>query len=458
MAHQATGNRPAGAGEAVRPFAVTHASVLSIAVPMTIGYLTTPLLGLTATAVVGRLGNPAALAGLAIGAILFDLIFGSLSFFRTSTTGLTAQAFGRGDAREQQAVFWRAFISAIGLGFLMLMATPLILAYAPGLMTGDTSVADVTRHYFGIRVLSSPATFINFAILGYVLGRGQGTLALFLQIVINGSNIILSIFLGLHLGWGVDGVAWGTVSAEVIGAMVGMIVVFRQFRTMPSERPGLADILDRARLVALFQLNADILIRSLVLNCAYAIMTRVGSSFGAVTLAANAVLMNVFLLCSFFLDGLAGAAEQLAGRSLGARYRPAFDRALKLTALWSFAMAGGLALFFLAFGASMIDLLTTSPEVRAEALSHLGWAAVTGLTGALAFQLDGVYIGATWSRTMRNMMLASLAGFCLAVAVLVPAFGNHGLWLAINLFLGLRGLLLLAMLPSRTHQSFAAAQ
>jgi putative MATE family efflux protein len=437
-----------------RPFTVTHKGVLSIALPMTLGYLTTPLLGLTATGVVGRLGDPAALGGLAIGAILFDLIFGSLSFFRTSTTGLTAQAFGRGDRREEQAVFWRAFISAIGLGLAMLLLTPLILAYAPGLMTDDAAVADVTQHYFGIRALSSPATFINFAVLGYVLGRGQGMTGLLLQIIINGSNIILSLFLGLHLGWGVDGVAWATALAEVIGATVGLVLVFLQFRSMPGARPGLTEILDRDRLKGLFQLNADILIRTLVLNSAYAIMTRVGASFGAVTLAANAVLMNLFMLCSFFLDGLAGAAEQLAGRAVGARYRPAFDRALKLTALWSLAMGGLLAAFFLVFGSHIIALLTTSVAVQVEAQSHLGWAALTGITGALAFQLDGVFIGATWSRAMRNMMLASLIGFCVGVAVLVPAFANHGLWLSLNLFLGMRGLFLAAMLPAKARQSF----
>jgi multidrug resistance protein, MATE family len=173
-----------------------------------------------------------------------------------------------------------------------------------------------------------------------------------------------------------------------------------------------------------------------------------------VTLAANAVLMNIFMLCSFFLDGLAGAAEQLAGRAVGARYRPAFDRALKLTALWSFAMAGALALFFLVAGAGLIDALTTSPAVRAEAYAHLGWAALTGLTGALAFQMDGVFIGATWSRAMRNMMLASLLGFCICLAVFVPPFGNHGLWLALNLFLAMRGFFLLAMLPAKARQTF----
>src|SRR5690606_9461508 len=159
------------------------------------------------TAVVGQLGQPEALAGLAIGAILFDLIYGSLSFFRTSTTGLAAQAFGRGDQHELQAVFWRAVLSAIGLGILMLLLSPAILRAAPGLVTAEPAVAAAVRSYFGIRVLSSPATFVNYAVLGFVFGRGQPMLGLALQILLNGTNIVLSIALGLWLGWGIAGVA-----------------------------------------------------------------------------------------------------------------------------------------------------------------------------------------------------------------------------------------------------------
>ncbi|HEX2148374.1 MAG TPA: MATE family efflux transporter [Pseudorhizobium sp.] len=438
-----------------RPFAVTHRSVLSIAVPMTLGFLTTPLLGLTDTAVVGRLGQPEALAGLAIGAILFDLIFGSLSFFRTSTTGLAAQAFGRNDLREQQAVLWRAALSAVCLGILMLLVAPLLLAYAPGLMTTDRAVAEVVRTYFSIRVLSSPATFVNYAVLGFVFGRGQAMLGLGLQILLNGTNILLSIILGLSLGWGVAGVAWGTAVAEVLAAVVGCLVVMRQFSA--ASRPTRAEIFNAQKLKQLFQLNADILIRSLVLNSAFATMTRIGSSFGAVTLAANAVLMNVFMLSAFFLDGLAGAAEQLAGRAVGANYHPSFQRALKLTAIWSFAMAGLLGLFFMTLGVPVIEFLTTSPEVQQTAATYLPWAAVTGLTGALAFQMDGVFIGATWSREMRNMMLLSFAAYCAALALLVPTLANHGLWMALNLFLLLRGFLLLALVPRKSAQSFSAA-
>jgi putative MATE family efflux protein len=440
---------------AARPFDVTHRLVLGIAIPMTLGFLTTPLLGLTDTAVVGQLGQAEALAGLAIGAILFDLIYGSLSFFRTSTTGLVAQAFGRGDRREQQAVFWRAFLSALGLGVIMLAFSPLILRYAPDLMTSDPAVADVTRHYFGIRVLTSPATFANFAILGFVLGQGQGMLGLALQIILNGTNIVLAILFGLVFGWGVAGVAWATAAAEVTAVVIGLVILSRQFSA--SHRPTRADIFDAAKLRQLFQLNADILIRSLILNGAFAVLTRVGSSFGAVTLAANAVLMNIFMLSAFFLDGLAGAAEQLAGRAVGAKYRPSFDRALKLTGLWSFLMAGVVGLFFLVFGQPIIELLTTSEDVRREAYVYLGWAAVTGLSGVLAFQMDGVFIGATWSREMRNMMLVSFAGYCVSLAVLVPTMGNHGLWLSLNLFLLMRGFFLAAMLPRKARQSFIPA-
>ncbi len=439
--------------EAVRPFEVTHRLVLGIAVPMTLGFLTTPLLGLTDTAVVGHLGHPEALAGLAIGAILFDLIYGSLSFFRTSTTGLVAQAFGRGDEREQQAVFYRALVSAFALGLLMLALSPLILSFAPELMTGDAEVSAVTRQYFRIRVLTSPATFANFAILGFVLGRGKGSLALLLQIVLNGTNIVLAILFGLVLGWGVTGVALATAAAEVVGMIVGLVIVSRQVSL--SHRPSRPDILDPNKLRQLFQLNADILIRSLILNGAFALLTRVGSSFGAVTLAANAVLMNIFMLSAFFLDGLAGAAEQLAGRAVGAGFRPAFDRTLRLTGFWSLAMAGMVGLFFIAFGQPMIHMLTTSPHVQETAATYLPWAALTGLTGALAFQMDGVFIGATWSREMRNMMVVSFIIYCLSLAVTVPLLGNHGLWLSLNLFLLMRGFFLAAMVPRKARQSFA---
>lgn len=437
-------------------FDVTHRLVLSIAIPMTLGFITTPLLGLVGTGVVGHMGEPDALAGLAIGAMLFDLILGSFNFLRASTTGLTAQAFGRHDRHAEQGVFWRALISALGCGVALVCLSPLLLAAGLKLMGPENAVAAATSTYFSIRILAGPAALANYAILGFVLGRGQGGVGLLLQTIINGTNMVLAIYLGLWLDWGVAGVAWGTMVGETAGAVIGLLIVLRGFDR--ADRPTRAEIFSRHQLAELFALNRDILIRTFVLLAAFTLMTRIGTSFGAVTLAANAVLMNFFLLSGYYLDGLANAAEQITGRAIGARYRPAFDRGLKLTALWSFGLAGIISVFFLLAGPWLISVLTTSPEVQQAAETYLPWAAVTGLTGALAFLMDGVFIGATWSTDMRNRMLMSFAGYLVALAVFVPLFANHGLWLAMNGFLLVRGVFLAMLVRPRADQTFRIAQ
>ena len=438
----------------VQAFEVTHRLVLSIAVPMTLAFVTTPLLGLTDTAVVGRLGSAAALAGLTIGAVLFDFLYSVFNFLRSSTTGLVAQAYGRGDGAAQQAIFWRALLLSLVCGLGMLVLSPLVLRIGLPLMGADGEAAEVTSTYFSIRILSGPVALANFAILGCLLGRGQASAGLMIQIVINLINIALAILLGLKLGYGVAGVAWGAVVGETIGMVLGFLLILRAFGHL--SIPPLAVLTDRQRLGELFALNRDLMIRTFVLLASFMLMTRVGASFGAETLAANAVLMNFMMISAFYLDGLANAAEQLTGRAIGANYRPAFDRALKLTGLWSMALAGAAALFFLVFGNPIIAFLTTVESVRNLAADHLVYAALTGITGALAFLMDGVFIGATWSRDMRNQMLLSFGIFVAAILVLVPLRGNTGLWLAFNLFLFSRGVLLYRILPARRDQTFAA--
>lgn len=451
-----TAASPTSPSDAAGPFEVTHRLIFAIALPMTLGFLTTPLLGLVDTAVVGRMGQATLLAGLAVGAVMFDLIFTTFNFLRAATTGLVAQAYGRGDRREQQAVFWRSLVIAIAAGFVLVALSPLLLAGGLWLMNPPAEVEAVTRTYFLYRVLSSPAALANYAILGFVLGRGQGTTGLLLQALINGVNIVLSILLGLVLGWGVAGVAIATVTGEIVGALVGFAIVYGRFDR--NDAPSWAMIFDRDRLRPLFGLNRDIMIRSFVLVAAFMLVTRIGTAFGPVTLAANAVLMTIFLVAGYYLDGLANAAEQLIGRSIGARYRPAFDRALKLTMAWSLGLAVVTTTALALFGHGLVDLLTTAPDVRAVAYEYLPWAALTATTGALAFLMDGVFIGATWSREMRNMMLAALGGYVTALAILVPAFGNHGLWAGLNLFLLMRGVFLLARIPAKAGQTFRVAQ
>lgn len=435
-----------------RRFTVTNKMVLRIALPMTIAYLTTPLIGIADTAIVGQLGDAALLGGLAAGAIVFDVVFASFNFLRSGTTGLVSQAYGSRDRAEEQAIFLRALILALLIGAALIILGPVIATLGGWFIAGEPRVTEALRTYVLIRLWSAPLALGNYAILGYVLGRGEGGVGLALQFAINATNIALSIWLGLHLGWGLEGVAWGTVLGEAFGFAVGIAVLTTRFGRRGPLRPGA--LRDLAKLRAMLVLNRDIMIRSFALLAAFALLARQGAQLGTATLAANAVLMNFFLVASYFLDGFATAAEQLAGRAVGARWRPAFDRAVRLTAIWGFALAGLLALAVLVFGDQLIALVTTAPEVRVLAATYLPWAALTAVTAVLAFQMDGVFIGATWSRDMRNMMLLSLALYVAALFTLGPLFGNHGLWAALHLFLLARGLSLLAVLPRRAAQTF----
>jgi MATE family multidrug resistance protein len=435
------------------PIEVTNRLVLSIALPMMLAYLTTPLLGLADTAVIGQFGDAAMLGGLAAGAIVFDLVFASFNFLRSGTTGLVAQAFGRGDPADEQVHFWRAFVLAILAGLALLAAAPLVASAGAWFIGGEPGVTRAMVSYVTIRLVSAPLALANYAILGYLLGRGEAGLSLALQLLLNGVNIAMSIWLGLMLDWGIAGVAWGTVLGETVAFLAGMVLLVRRFVEQPRVRQ--ADLLALAPILRTLSLNFDIMIRSFVLVGAFALLTRQGAQLGTLTLAANAVLMNFFLVAGYFLDGFATAAEQLTGRSIGARQEPALRRALWLTATWGFGTAAFVTLLFLALGDRVIAVITTSPDVRANAELYLPWAALTALSGVLAFQMDGVYIGATWSNAMRNMMLLSFAVFLAALLALPRLLGNHGLWIALHVFLLARGFSLLALLPGRVRAAFA---
>lgn len=442
-----------GSERDIPSFTVTNRRVLTIAVPMTLAFLTTPLLGIVDTAVVGQLGDPVMLGGLAAGAVVFDVVFTSFNFLRSGTTGLIAQAIGRGDAADEQAVFWRAFMIAAGLGLVLILLAPLIAAAGGWFVDPEPGVLAAMEIYIAIRMLAAPLTLINYALLGYVLGRGEGGFGLLLQIVVNGVNIALSIWFGLMLDWGLEGVAWGTVGGEFAGVLVGMAIVAVRFRKAPPI--GWKRVLDFAAIRRMMSINRDIMIRSFSLLAAFALFTRQGAQIGTTALAANAILMNFFLVSGYFLDGFATAAEQLAGRAIGARHASDFQRAVTLTVVWGFGLALVASALFLLFGDTLIAVITTAEDVRTLAGAYLPWAALTALSGVLAFEMDGVFIGATWSRDMRNMMLLSFGVYVACLFGFGWLFGNAGLWAALHVFLIVRGLSLFTILPSRARTVFA---
>lgn len=435
-----------------RPFQVTNRQVLAIAIPMALACLTTPLIGFVNTIVVGQFGDARLIGGLAAGGVVFDVVLMSFNFLLSGTTGFVAQAFGRSDALEARAVFWRAFVIAASSGLALALLAPLIAVIGEWFVNADQPVTAAMDLYIRIRLISAPASLINYAILGYFLGCGNAALGLILQLLLNGLSTASSIFLGLYLGWGVAGVAWGTVCGEAAATIAGITILLRRFRAMPKmSRQHTFNIVAVRRML---HLNGDLMICSFVLTGAYVLFARQGAQFGTLTLAANAVLMHFVMVACYFLEGFAAAAQQLAGRTLGAGDQQGFLRTVKLTAGWGFALAGLPTVLVFTFGEQLLGAITKTADVRAEAAVYLPWAAFGSLSGALAMPMNGIFMGATWTRDIRNMMLISFAAFIAAMFSFGPIFGNHGLWAALHIFLLVRGVSLLSVMRRRIRSAF----
>ncbi len=444
----------AGGPAAARRIEASHRRILVIAVPMMISHVTTPLLGFVDATVIGRLGEAHLLGAVAIGAVLFDFLFWAFSALRMGTAGLTAQAWGAGEDRTLDAILARALVLALGCGILLVALQKPIAAIAWPILGPSGAVLPPAQAYFDIRIWSAPFAFVNYAVLGFVIGRGRTDLGLMLQVGINVANIVLSVALVTGAGLGVAGTAIGTVAAEMAGAAAGIAVVAR-LGARPWRVPWSA-VLDRPALVRMMKLNGDIAIRTIALLTAFTFFAAQGARGGDVTLAANAVLMNLFLITGYVLDGFATAAEQLCGQALGSRDERGFRRSVRLCLAWCTVLgvlAAGLAL---AGGGLFIDVVSTHEGVRQAARDFLVFAALTPLLGALPFTFDGVFIGATWSRAMRDLMLLALAAYFAAWWALTP-WGNTGLWIALLVFLASRGLGQALAYPALARRTFAAS-
>jgi MATE family multidrug resistance protein len=343
---------------------------------------------------------------------------------------------------------------ALAVGLAVVILEGALLAASLAVIGGSDAVQAATADYWRVRVLATPFALANYVVLGWLIGVGRAGYGLFLQTVLNGVNIVLSILLVNELRLGVTGVGWASFAAETATALLGVAIVWRLMGE--TARPERARILDGGAFLRMIAVNRDIMIRSFTLLFAFGFFTAQSASAGDVVLAANEILLNLTMVGAFFLDGLAAAAEQLAGRAIGARYRPAFERALTLVIGWGFAVGAAVSLFFLAAGTLLIDLMTTSAAVRAAGRAFLPFAALVPVAGTLAYQMDGVFIGATWSVDMRNMMLISLAVYLLTFAVLTPVLGIAGLWIALLVFVGARGASLYWRARRRVATAFPA--
>jgi MATE family multidrug resistance protein len=418
-----------------------------------IANLTTPLIGIVSTTAIGRLGEPALLGGVAMASVIFDCMFWLFAFLRMSTVGFTAQALGAGEASELRAFLARGLIVAavIGAG-LILLQVPLA-AILLNAMGGSDEVTRAAKTYFSIRIWSAPLALANYVVLGWLIGQARAMLALAIQIAINLVNMVATMFLVLGLNAGIAGAATAAVIAEAAGFAIGLMIAAR---LSPGGLFVSAKMLfDRAKLMRMMSVNRDIMIRTGALIAAFLFFTAQGARAGDITLAANAVLNNFLLVAAFFLDGLANAAEQLCGRAYGARDKSAFAGATRLVVAWGFGFALAVSLVFMLFGPGLIDVMTATEEVRHVARDYLIFVVFSPLLSVFAFAFDGVYIGATWARDMRNLMVLSLLMFLTAWLALRD-FGNAGLWGAMLVLYAARGGLEAARYPALLRRSFAA--
>ena len=408
---------------------ITHRRVLAIAVPIVLTNATVPILGAVDTGVVGQMGEAAPIGAVGIGAIVLTAVYWIFGFLRMGTTGLVGQAEGAGDAAEVSALLTRVLMIAGAAGAALIVLQVPIFAAAFAVAPASAEVEGLAREYLAIRIWSAPFAIAVYGLTGWLIAQERTGGVLAIQVVMNGINIALDLVFVLGFGWGVEGVAVATVIAEVTGAGLGLWLCRAAF-----ARPAWRDwprVFDTARLLRMASVNGAILLRSMLLQAIFVSFLFLGSDFGDVTLAANQVLLQFLQITAYALDGFAFAAEALVARAMGMGRLDRLRRGAWLTSLWGIGWVCVLAVAFATFGGTIIDVMTTAEPVRAAARDYLPWMVAAPLAGVAAWMLDGIFIGATRSRDMAVMMAASAAIYAAAVAVLVPVFGNHGLWAAL---------------------------
>lgn len=414
----------------------TQRKLLLLALPMILSNITTPLLGMVDTAVIGHLEHPYYLGGIAVGSMIISIIFWLSGFLRMSTTGVIAQAAGAKDVDKIWQYFFHSSMLALGIaGLLLIVKAPLINGIL-GAMEASDEVAQYAKVYFDIRIFSAPAALLNLVVLGYFVARQQIKWVVYQLFVINVINIVLDIFLVVYLDWGVAGAATASVIADYCGLSMLIVVLLPQINQVNWRT------LIRPKSVfftKLLSLNKDIFIRSLALQACLGFVTITGAALGDVTVAANAILLNLFLFASYGLDGFAYAAESLVGEAKGQKNGQRLHQVVMISGLWSAIVGGLFALVLFFLGDAWIGLLTDLTPVREYAREYLPWLIAICAIGWLTFLMDGVYVGLTRSKQMRDSMLLSCAVF-FGVWFSVEQWQNHGLWLAFFCFITTRSL------------------
>lgn len=401
---------------------LTRKHVLALVWPVILAQAATALTGVVDTAAMGKFGDKVDLAAVAVAAVSFSFIYWGFGFLRMSTTGLTAQAIGRAEHAEARAVLVRALSLGGALGLALVLLGPLLKITAFGLFQAEADVEALAKDYFDARIWGAPALLMGYGVTGWLLGTGRTRELLVFQIIMNGVNVVLDLYFVAELDLGPAGIGAGTAIAEWAALGFGLWIVRGAFRDLPP-------LWDRARLVALFTSNRDIMIRTLALLTAFAWFVNAGARIGTAQLAGNEVLLQFITVAAFVLDGFAFVAEKEVGEAVGANNEARLKRAVRITTELAFAFGAAISLSFFIGGDAIIRAFIEDDEARAAALAYLPYCALVPIIGVAPFQLDGIFIGATRGRALRTAgVLATLA--YIATDIALKPYGNSGVWIA----------------------------
>jgi MATE family multidrug resistance protein len=419
---------------------ISHTTIWKLAGPMILANISTPLLGMVDTAVMGHLNSPHYLAAVALSSLIFSFLFWGFGFLRMATTGVTAQA----KPEHINNILQQGLTLALLISVVILVSQSAVSFIAFSILKSSPEVITLAQTYFEIRVWSAPGILMNYVFLGWFIGQGKTRSALLMVLAINIANIILDLIFVNYLGMTIDGVAWASVIAEYIGLLVAVYIVFVQYPRTVFKHHILSSL---SFSKSWLSLNGNIFIRTLCLIFSFAFFTYQGARQGEIILAANAVLLHFITFMAYVLDGFANATETITGKAVGLKNKMLLLKGLKLTAGWSVLVALLFSISYALFGQHIIRVLTDIPDIYSTATDYMFWLIIAPLLAVWSYLLDGLFIGATKSREMRNGMLLSTFICYLPAWYLLQPYGNDGLWLALLVFLTARGVTQAYYLP-----------
>lgn len=406
--------------------------MLSLAIPIILSNITVPLVGIVDTAVMGRMPSPAYLSATAIAATLFSSIYWVFGFLRMGTSGLVAQSLGANEPQRAERNGIRSIVLAAAFGTVLLLAAPWLFNLGMWTMDVDQNVHDLAAGYFGVRIYSAPATLVLYSIFGTLVGQQRMRSVFVVQLVLNITNVLLTLALFNWTDWDIIGVAVATVVSEYLAMLCGLVMLWEslQVRQNLVKNKSLSWLWERSKLMEFFRIGSHLFIRTLCLSAAYYWLIVSSAKLGVIVLAVNAVLIQMLHLMAHALDGFAHAAETLAGHAYGRRDRLSLTNAFHAAMFWGLLFALMFTVVYASFGGAFFDAMTTQKEVQNAARTWLWWVIFSPLVGVWSFLLDGIFTGTTHTREMRNGMIISLTLFICVSAVLVPLLHNHGLWIS----------------------------